>query len=206
MSTLKVNKIESKGSGDDAQHLELASNGSTLMYLTSAGALSGTGGSITNFTGLGQVLSVQSKSSQDVTSFSADSWVTWDTDLNITVTPQSSSSKFLLSFSTITGNNAQRVFVRFVREVSSSDTTIGVGATSSNRVPCNAGNYMGGGADFFSCAGQFLDEPATASAITYKLQAYSNSGTGYLGRSSEDADSDASPRGMTVVTVMEIAG
>ena len=36
MSTLKVNKIESKGSGDDAQHLELSTNGSTRMYITSA--------------------------------------------------------------------------------------------------------------------------------------------------------------------------
>jgi hypothetical protein len=203
MSIVNVNTI--KPLTDDV-HLNLQAGGSTQMYVTSAGALSGTGGSITNFTGLGQVLSVQSKSSQDTTSFSADSWVVWDADLNITVTPQSSSSKFLLSFSTLTGNNAQRVFVRFVREVSSSDTTIGVGATSSGRLSCNTGNYMAGGANFGGLAGQFLDEPATASAITYKLQAYSNSGTGYLGRSSEDADSDASPRGMTVVTVMEIAG
>ena len=37
MSTLKVNKIESKGSGDDAQHLELSTNGSTKMTVLSTG-------------------------------------------------------------------------------------------------------------------------------------------------------------------------
>ena len=37
MSTLKVNKIESKGSGADAQHLELSTNGSTKMTVLSTG-------------------------------------------------------------------------------------------------------------------------------------------------------------------------
>ena len=99
MSTVNVNTI--KPITDDVD-LKLQAGGSTRMLLTSAGhlsggggtlivsgALSGTGGSITNFTGLGKVLGVTSKSSQDTTSFSADSWVVWDADLNITVTPQS---------------------------------------------------------------------------------------------------------------------
>ena len=37
MSTLKVNKVESKGSGGDAQHLEFATDGSTQMTVLSTG-------------------------------------------------------------------------------------------------------------------------------------------------------------------------
>jgi len=184
MSKIIVNQIESSDGTTDVLN--------SLSAVNVAGA------------GMGKILNIISNSSQDTTSFSADSWVTWDSDLNITITPQSVDSKFLLSYSTLTGNSSQRVFIRLVREVSSSDTVIGVGASSSNRVSCHSGNYMGGGADFFNCAGQFLDDPDTTSAITYKLQAYSNSGTGYLGRTPEDADSDASPRGITTFTVMEI--
>ena len=149
------------------------------------------------------ILNITSKSSQDVTSFTADSWVTWDTDLNITITPQSVNSKFYISYSTIAGSSSQRVFIRLVREVSSSDTVIGVGASAGSRTPCNAGNYMSA-AEPGPITGQFLDDPDTTSAITYKLQAYSNSGTAYLNRSSEDADNDSSGRGITVFTVMEI--
>jgi hypothetical protein len=173
--------------------------------LTVAGSVSAQGdvyGNARTLTNPGQVLSVQSKSSQDTTSFSADTWVTWDADLAITVTPQSSSSKFLITCSGIVGNSSQRVFLRFLRD----STAIGIGATSSSRTPCNIGSYMAGGANFHGVAGSYLDEPATASAITYQLQAYSNSGTGYLNRSSEDADGDSSPRGITTFTVMEIAG
>jgi hypothetical protein len=206
MSTLNVNTINPVQANEP---LNFQTGGTTFVQLTTAGVLSGVGATvptISNFNGLGQVLSVQSKSSDLVTSFSADSWVVWDSNLNITVTPQSVSSKFLLSYSTLTGNSSQRVFVRFVREVSSSDTSVGRGAASSGRLQCNSGNYMAGGANFHGLAGQFLDDPDTTSAITYKLEVYSNSGTGYLNRSSEDADNDSSPRGLTVVTVMEIAG
>lgn len=55
MSTVNVNTI--KPVTDDV-HLSLQAGGSTQMYVTTDGALSGTGGSITNFTGLGKVLQV----------------------------------------------------------------------------------------------------------------------------------------------------
>ena len=68
----------------------------------------------------------------------------------------------------------------------------------------NTGSYSSGGGGQYNVSGSYLDEPATASAITYQLQAYTSSGTGYLNRSSEDGD--GSIRGTANFTVMEIAG
>ena len=173
--------------------------------LTVAGSISAQGnvyGNARTMTNPGQVLNVHSRSSQDTTSFSADSWVTWDSDLNITVTPQSSSSKFLISATTSGGSpTGGRVFIRFLRD----STAVGIGASSGSRTSATGGLYQGAG-DFGTISPSFLDEPATASAITYKLQAYGSTGTSYLNRSSEDADNDSSIRGLTVLTVMEIAG
>ena len=147
-------------------------------------------------------MSVQSKSSQDTTSFAADSWVTWDADLNITVTPKSSSSKFFISATTSGGSpTGGRVFIRFLRD----STPVGIGASSSSRTSATGGLYQGDG-DFGTISPSYLDAPATASAITYYLQAYGSSGTSYLNRSPEDADGDSSIRGITTFTVMEIAG
>ena len=151
---------------------------------------------------VGKILSVQSKSSQDVTSFAADTWVTWDSDLDITITPTSSSSKFFISATTSGGSpTGGRVFIRFLRD----STPVGIGASSGSRTPASGGLYQGSG-DFGTISPSYLDAPATASAITYHLQAYGSSGTSYLNRSPEDADGDSSIRGITTFTVMEIAG
>ena len=53
MSTLKVNNLVTKELEDD---LAFKTNNTTRMLLTSAGTLSGAGGSITNFTGVGKIL------------------------------------------------------------------------------------------------------------------------------------------------------
>ena len=83
MSTLKVNKIESKGSGDDAQHLELASNGGTRVTVLSTGTVN-LSGDVTvtsgNKVGIGtdtpsELLSVAGAVSATTT---AKAWARWD--------------------------------------------------------------------------------------------------------------------------------
>ena len=60
----------------------------------------------------------------------------------------------------------------------------------------------------FDLSGQFLDSPATTSAVTYKLQMRSlNSGRLFhLNRHHSDADGIGSPRTASSLTVMEVSG
>ena len=58
-------------------------------------------------------------------------------------------------------------------------------------------------------SGMFLDSPATTSATTYKIQGTLGStynGTFYLNRTKNDSDNDYGARGVSSITVMEIAG
>jgi len=53
----------------------------------------------------------------------------------------------------------------------------------------------------------YLDSPATTSATTYKIQIYNNNGSGtiYINRSQDDTNASNFPRGVSSITVMEIA-
>ena len=52
----------------------------------------------------------------------------------------------------------------------------------------------------------FLDSPSSTSALTYKVQARVNSNpTLYINRTGADANADYSSRGISTLTVMEIA-
>ena len=94
------------------------------------------------------------------------------------------------------------MYLRFLRD----STDVGSGTASQSRATCNVGSYVGGAGSFYTVAGSYQDSPATASAITYHLQAYSNSGSGSIGKSIEDVNNDGNPRGTCTFTVMEIAG
>ena len=65
-----------------------------------------------------------------------------------------------------------------------------------------------GAYEMFDLSGQFLDSPATASAVTYKLQMRSqnSSRTFYLNKHPGDGDGSGTPRTASSITVMEISG
>jgi hypothetical protein len=180
-----------------------AGTNATTETLTVAGSISAQGdvyGNARTMTDPGQVLSVQSKSSGVLTAFT-NTWVTIDSGLDITVTPKSSSSKFILQFTAPAGASSQRVYMRFVRD----STVVGSGAAAGSRLLVNGATYMGSG-DFDQMAGSYLDSPATASEIVYHVQFYCNSGNGYINRSHEDSDGVGSVRGTANFTMTEIAG
>jgi hypothetical protein len=151
-------------------------------------------------TSSGRVLNVQSRSEASTTGFSADSWALFNSSLDVTITPQLSSSKFMLTFTAPAGAYGF-VFMRFLR----GSTPIGVGGGSGSRKAVNGATYMGGG-DYDMMTGSYMDSPATASEIVYHVEVFCPSGTGYLNRSAEDADSNSSIRGTANFTVMEISG
>ena len=137
-----------------------------------------------------------------------------DSGLQANITPSSSSSKILISYqvflaSSTTGYQTKS---RIVRD----STPVGLGTPEGTRGSASAvsnsySTYASNGQyHVFPQGISFLDEPATTSQITYKIQvsAY-NSVTWYLNRSAAFQDGgtngyDAIP--LSTLTLMEIGG
>ena len=131
--------------------------------------------------------------------------------LSVTLTPTSSSSKFLIMANVTCLNTYYVGHIKLMRN----STEIGAADTAGSRPTyflsysnnINAqtdGPWMREGMDF-------LDSPNTTSPVTYKLQASSRrdgqGGTFYINRTSPDRDSSAyDGRGVSSIVVMEIAG
>jgi len=129
--------------------------------------------------------------------------------LSITITPTSSSSKFLIMWSVVMGNgtDASHGYVRLNRD----GTAIALADAASNRTRASSGivNTAVSGQTIPS-TNVFLDSPATASAITYKLTASNNnvgSSSTFINRSARDNDAAGyDGRSTSSFTVLEIAG
>jgi hypothetical protein len=128
------------------------------------------------------------------------------TSLSVSITPTSTSSKILVSFS-VNCDGDNNLYLRIMRGA----TVIGVGNADGSRTQISAGNgYIPSNASGTAMlTNQFLDSPATTSSTTYKIQAYANGGGGtgtyYINYASGDADNAQSSRCMSSITVMEIA-
>jgi hypothetical protein len=156
-----------------------------------------------NVIGAGAVLQVVQVAKTDTFSSSSSSY-TDITGLSVSITPTSSSSKILVMYHLMVGpsNNAFPM-VRLVR----TSTAIAVGDASGSRTQVTSVSYAvnssGNIMDMQSM--NFLDSPATTSSTTYKLQILSNNGTHFINRSVRDDNADYEPRGISSITVMEIA-
>ena len=132
-----------------------------------------------------------------------NSWVDI-TGLSVAITPSSSSNRVMVFFS-VHGATGNLSYVRLLRD----STAIGVGETSGSRVSCTVGNFSHAG-DSNRCyewGTNFLDSPATTSAITYKLQVFcETSNTFFLNRSTGDQNNVVGFRPISQITVMEIKG
>ena len=127
--------------------------------------------------------------------------------LSVSITPTRSDSKILvmydLSWSTSTGH----ISCRLMRD----STAIKVGDASSNRsrVTGQWHHVSGDQYDTAQVAGTHMDSPATASAVTYKMQVGTPYSTSYdLRVNYQGDDTDASWVGRTAssITVMEVSG
>jgi hypothetical protein len=128
------------------------------------------------------------------------------TGLSVTITPSSTASKILVTGSINIGANGfatNAVFFKLLRGA----TDIALGNTAGSRIRTYSGTGMDAAA-MVSSAINFLDSPSTTSATTYKIQLASNvSGqTASVNRWVSDLDSATRPRGVSTITVMEIAG
>ena len=149
----------------------------------------------------GSVLQVISTTKTDT--FSSTSTALVDiTGLSVSITPKFSTSKILVSYNIMGGqdsSSSQYVFVQLVRN----STAISVGS-SGGAFSATGQMYASNSADIvFRDSQTYLDSPATTSATTYKLQGSSwNSGiTWYVNRRGTNSSFVLS----SSITVMEIA-
>jgi len=173
--------------------------------VTSAKLASGVGG---------KVLQVASVTKTDTFSASISSDTSADiTDLSLSITPSSTSSKILIMFNlqaaTTTASRQSNFGMRLVRDT----TFISLADTASNRPRTTSTfclNHTTDGNATGIVAGSFLDSPSTTSATTYKIQLHnitSGTLTYYVNRTATDADVlNYRPRSTSTLTVMEISG
>jgi hypothetical protein len=127
------------------------------------------------------------------------------TGLSVTITPTSSSSKILLLGSVVGGATVSGCFLSmcFARN----STPIGLGDASGSQFRTMAEtNYGTDAGGMFTAGFNYLDSPATASAVTYTIQVSStdHASTVFINRSQQD-NSSTRARGSSTITVMEIA-
>ena len=120
----------------------------------------------------------------------------WADLMTVTITPDTSSSRFLLMASTNSHSGDSGSRFGFVRD----STEIFFGTDQDEGT---YGAYAGGNPYNINVgAAHYLDSPATASEIVYRFKWRSASGTTYLNRNARDAGTD--PRFASSFIVMEI--
>ena len=143
----------------------------------------------------GSVLQVVSTTS--TTTFTSTSTSPVDiTGVSVTITPTNSSNKVMIFFTCAASASNS---LNFYLNRNGTNINLGSGGSSKNATICSV--PTGNSAYMFSYALNFLDSPATTSAVTYKIQADTDGGTFYINRRGSDT-LFASP---ATITVMEIA-
>ena len=107
------------------------------------------------------------------------------TGLSVTLTPFSNTSKFLLLAMVNVGANNDGAQLRFT----GGNSTTFVGDAAGSRVRVAADTFVGSSSATIAIPMFYLDSPATASAVTYKVQMMQDaSATVYVNRSFSDTD------------------
>lgn len=126
------------------------------------------------------------------------------TGLSASITPSATSSLVLVIAHMYGGNttNDAGTSTNLVR----GSTNIGAGTTAGSRPAAFSSNFFSTGAAQGSLGGVWVDNPATTSATTYKIQVRSGSaGTATIGRTGDDTDSGNRARTSSALILMEIS-
>ena len=145
--------------------------------------------------GSGQIVK-QVVSTTSTTIFSSSATSPTDiTGWTATITPTSTNSKILVIFNAI-GASTNSINLYLNRN----GTNIALGATATyngtlSSIPTGNAGYS------YSYAGHFLDSPASASAVVYKIQGATDAGTFYVNRNTNGSFSSPA-----TITLLEISG
>ena len=198
-------KLNGSSSGYTEINATAAAGNNILTLPTQAGTIrtTGTPGAIV------QVINASVTTIQTVSISTA--WT--DTDVTAAITPSSASNKILVSMHVTGEGNASpaNFSYRLTRAISGGATTNITAPTAGSRVsvmgiPASASDNNTVTMDSFTIP-NYYDAPATTSAVTYRMQIYyGGAATFYLNRQVSDTDASANRRGMSWVTLMEVAG
>jgi len=147
---------------------------------------------------VGQVLTIQNDLVESTTSTSFATIA----DLSIAITPSATTSK-IMTFSSLTCSmENNHTNFRLMRD----STPIGIGAANGSRARSSFSIYETTSGQYSAWVQTFnwLDSPATASAVTYSWQWKVNGDTSYINRGDDDSDTFNYPRTPSTITVMEI--
>lgn len=178
-----------------------------ISQISNAGIASAAGIS-TSKLGTGAVLQVVTVTKTDTTSFAgANTWFNVS-GVSASITPSSASNKILVlcvtMYSATSGYNA----VNFA--IARNGTRTPVGDAASTRVSAFWGSddVYGAGANADQAIIMYVDSPSTTSSVTYQLQGNNarDSETIYINREASDGDNVQTTRGVSTITLMEIAG
>ena len=150
----------------------------------------------------GKVLQVVSTTKLDT--FTSSSTTPVDvTGLSVSITPSSTLSKILV-FVSIAGNGnntLNQAYFRLNRDATDLMQPTSPGSRSSGAVAL----YINNASSVQNGSINYLDSPASTSALTYKIQGFAGgSGNIYVNRSTNDTNDVAHARGVSTITVMEI--
>ena len=155
----------------------------------------------------GSVIQVVSTTKTDTFSTNSANYVQ-PTGLSASITPNSTSNKILAIVSMIMGFDhgvTDRSYASIFRDGSNLSNPISPG----DRRPMLAGvNSSIPDNSAIDVSMHFLDSPNTISNVTYdvRISTVNPDDTLYINRSANDGDSSSRPRGVSTITLMEIAG
>ena len=126
--------------------------------------------------GGGGIVQIKQSFKNDSASTNSGTYSNVSSDLNVTITPTSSSSKILFTgYLYIAGSGAETTF-----RLKRGNTDIGVSSTLDDDAD---GSFCIGGSSLYRMANfAFLDSPSTTSATTYSIEWRNHAGTMYLNR------------------------
>jgi hypothetical protein len=155
------------------------------------------------FGGGSGILQVVSTSKTDTFSVASVS-LTNITGLSATITPSSATSKILVLM-TLGGVDVSTDLI-VAGDVTRNGTQIGIGDADFNRLRAGWLALYATSNKAQVPSYNFLDSPASTSALTYQARIRSNAGTVYVNRTQSDQNTSDWPRSISTITLMEVAG
>ncbi len=152
------------------------------------------------------------KIGQVVSAIKSDTFTTTSTSytdltgMSVTITPSSASALVLVMAKIEGASTAGTSNSVGAYQLMRAATAIAIGDTAASRVRATGiiGTRLEGITNTRSNTIIFLDSPAIASAVTYKIQVRVGAGTLYINRTEEDSD-PSSYRVVSTITVMEVS-
>jgi len=152
---------------------------------------------------VGTVLQVVSVEKPD-TFFTTSTSLTDVTGLSASITPKNASSKILVLANVSVGFSASQTAQ--VTLTDGANNILVLPTTPGSRTPAFSGVYANSTAWLLAQNFNLLHSPNTTSSFTYKIRMRAGAGIAqFINRSGDDSDNNGFTRGVSTITLMEIA-